>query len=112
MNVVFYSLLQKVLMQQRKRQTFGVPFDADEGEDIKWDEEFSSGDYDTDDVHSSVGSYCTDYSTTDDEEEGWSGGAVVVAPVQNLDTALEREKQLEDSDGSQTLSSEGKCCNL
>lgn len=96
-------------MQQRKRQVYGVPFDADEEEDIRWDEEYSSADYDSDDLHSTVGSYCTDYSTTDDEEEGWSGGAVVVAPVENLDAALISEQRLEDSDdGSDTLGSEGK----
>ena len=64
------SSLQKMLMQKRKRQVNGVPFDPTPEEDILWADEYSSADYDSDDIHSQVGSYCTDNETTDDEEEG------------------------------------------
>lgn len=43
------------MMQQRHREERGFKCDPEEEDDIHEDEEFSSEDYDSDDVHSSVG---------------------------------------------------------
>ena len=98
--------LQKMLMQKRKRQVNGVPFDPTPEEDILWADEYSSADYDSDDIHSEVGSYCTDNDTTDDEEEGWGRNTISVPPVENVQEAMEKEQRLPDSDSeSETIAS-------
>ena len=87
-------------MAKRKRSLYGFPFDPLIEEDITWEDEYSSGDYDSDDVHSSVASYCTDNESTDEEDDTRPTCTVAVASVPGdaLDEALATGERLEDND--------------
>lgn len=54
-------------MAQRNRETYGFSFDPVGEDDLKWDEEFSSADYDSDDIHSSIEGDQTDHGNTSDK---------------------------------------------
>lgn len=57
-------------MMQRKRETLGFAFDPTVDDDIHMSEEYSSSDYDSDDLHSSVhGDSSDDVSSEEDTGE-------------------------------------------
>ena len=65
-----HKRLQKMLMAQWRRETLGFQFDPEPQMDIRWEEEFSSCDYDSEDLHSSVDSdSSSDEASTDFEDD-------------------------------------------
>lgn len=59
--------IQKALLAKRRRETLGFNEEDEQG-DIKFEEEFCSSDYDSDDLHEAAfGDNTTDGVTTDDE---------------------------------------------
>ena len=100
-------------MAQWRRETLGYQFDPEPGMDIRWEEEFSSCDYDSQDLHSSVDSdSSSDEATTDYEddfdaeqpdmyviEDHVTAGAVAAVPVpdgaEKTDTAPRCEENAE-----------------
>ena len=89
-------------MAKRKRNLYGFPYDPLQEEDILWEDEYSSGDYDSDEIHSSVASYTTDNELTTDEEDDENKSTVEVNPVDEnlLDEAMASGKRVEDADST------------
>ena len=57
-------------MAKWRRKTLGFPFDPEQDMDVQWEEEPSSGDYDSSDVHSEVlGDTSEDEETSEGEED-------------------------------------------
>ena len=70
--------LQKSLMSQRRRQTYGCQFDPEVSGDIAVREEYVSDDYDSDDLHSSVEGDSSDDEKSSDDEASTAGKAAGV----------------------------------
>ena len=63
-------LPQKMLMAQWRRTVLGFAYDPDDEFDIKWKDEFSGEDFDSDEIHSEPRSDDSpEESTTDEDEE-------------------------------------------
>lgn len=62
---------QKGILAQRRREVLGFHFDPLEDDDIKWEEEFSTDDFDSSDDHDyAFGDSTTDGTTTEDMTTG------------------------------------------
>ena len=92
-------------MMKRKRQTYGVAFDPTPEEDIAWDEEYSSADYDSDDQHSVADGILTSDDSTDDEAEEWrvTKKTVEVNVDQSKVAAALRGEKEDDDTGKSAL---------
>lgn len=60
---------QRIMQQKKRRMSFGFFSDPTEEQDIQWNEEYSSDDYDTDDDYSVADGYTTDGTENEDDSD-------------------------------------------